>query len=113
MRHIEELDVFKYADALALNIYTITEQFPKSEQFGLTNQMRRAAVSINSNLSEITHGELKQFIGIARGSVAELKYQISLSNRLKFMSDDDCHDLTCRAETIHKMLTGLLNYAKK
>ena len=117
MKVIEELDVFLYADKLTIDIYKITENFPKNEIFGLVGQIRRAAVSICSNLAEggsrTTAGELKQFIGIARGSLAELKYQISLSKKLGFIESNLESDLINRAIIIHKMLTGLMSYVKK
>lgn len=112
MKCIEELDVFKYSDDIVVDIYKITEKFPNSEVFGLTSQMRRAAVSICSNLSEggsrLTSGELKHFIGIARGSAAELKYQVSLSKSLGFIDDNNAIKLIDRIGVIHKMLTGLI-----
>jgi four helix bundle protein len=117
MKTVEDLDVFKYSDKLAFDIYEITKTFPRDEIFALTNQMRRAAVSICSNLSEggsrLTSAELKHFIGIARGSVAELRYQISLAQKLWFIDDKNAEVLSEQAGLVHKMLTGLLKYAAK
>jgi four helix bundle protein len=110
--NIENLDVYKYSYQLAKDIYLFTKCFPKEETCGLVSQMRRSAVSICSNLSEggsrLTKGEMKQFIGIARGSVAELKFQTILSCDLGFIDNEKSKMLINNIETIHKMLTGLI-----
>ncbi|MDR1206921.1 MAG: four helix bundle protein [Rickettsiales bacterium] len=112
MKSVEDLDVFKKSFDLTSEIYRLTESFPKSETFGLVSQMRRAAISIGSNLMEggarLTDGEMKQFIGIARGSAAELKFQLMISCRLKFISSADGCVLITETDNIRKMLTGLL-----
>jgi len=73
---------------LASVIYKVTQQFPPDERFGLTNQLRRAAVSIPSNIAEgkgrLTTGELIQFLGIARGSTLEVQTQLELATMLGF-----------------------------
>ena len=116
MKAIEDLDVFKKAHDVTLSIYGITSQYPKEETYGLVSQMRRAALSINSNLIEggarNTSGELKQFIGIARGSAAELKYQIMLSKDLKLVEATKAKLLEEEIENIRKMLTGLIKSIK-
>jgi four helix bundle protein len=86
---VKDLDIFKLSHKTALNIYKITSSFPKDELFGLSSQMRRVAVSLNSNLAEgagrTTSGDFKQFIRIARGSAAELEYQRELAGELDFI----------------------------
>lgn len=108
----QELDVYKKAHMLTLQIYAITEHFPKIEMFGLVSQMRRAAVSINSNLMEggarKTLGEKSHFIGISRGSAAELEYQITLANDLNFIDDVVATDLLKQMRVIGQMLNGLI-----
>ena len=73
IKKVEDLEVFKAADSLAIEIYQLTEKFPKEERFGLVTQMRRAVTSIGANLMEgsyrINKKEFRQFVGIARGSV--------------------------------------------
>lgn len=111
--NIENLDVYKFAHVLAIKIYKITKNYPKEETYGLVSQMRRAAVSICSNLSEggsrLSHAEMKQFVGIARGSIAELRFQILLSFDIGFINKNIKQDLMSDADKIHKMLTGLIS----
>ena len=108
---VEELDVFKKAHQLTLHIYRITAQFPADERFGLVSQMRRAAVSIASNLIEGSHrlntGEFRQFVGIARGSAGELKYGLMLAMDLGYISEKDYGPLRTELDDIAKMLMGL------
>jgi len=112
MKSIEDLEVFKIAGELGLSIYKITKNFPKDENFGLISQMRRSAISICSNLAEggsrATSGELRQFIGIARGSAGELKFQILFSYKLGYMKKEDFDIIYTTTERVHKMLTGLI-----
>ncbi|MDR1696633.1 MAG: four helix bundle protein [Rickettsiales bacterium] len=112
MKTIEDMDVYKVAYQLVLSIYKMTEKFPGEEKFGLVSQMRRAAVSIVSNLSEgaarISPNELRQFIGIARGSVSELKTQIKLSCDLGMISKEQSETLQTDAERVRMMLNGFI-----
>lgn len=112
MKSVEDLDVYRLAFELTLRVYKITETFPKSELFGLVSQMRRAAVSINSNLSEGsargTSGEYKQFVGIARGSTAELAYQIKIATALGFIDDKESVYLCEAVDRVGKMLSKLM-----
>jgi four helix bundle protein len=111
MNNMKSLEVYKRTHALIIKIYKITEAFPKSEMFGLVSQMRRAAVSINSNLSEggarNKDGEYKQFINIAQGSAGELEYQITLSRDLGYIEKTYAGVLINETEQILKMLIGL------
>lgn len=103
-----DLNVWQISFKVAENVYKVCETLPKSEQFGLISQMQRCAVSIPSNIAEgqqrNSPKEFKQFIGIARGSAAELHTQLMLVNSLysldtKFIIDE--------LETIQKMLYSL------
>jgi four helix bundle protein len=85
-----DLEVWQKAMALTKNIYQVTSSFPSEERFGLVNQMRRAAVSIPSNLAEgharAGVGEFRYFVSIAMGSTAELETQVLLSAELGYLS---------------------------
>jgi len=116
MNQVKNLDVYKRAHLLALEIYRTTHKFPKEELYGLVSQMRRAALSINSNLSEgsarNSNGEYKQFIGIAQGSVAELEYQMLLSKELGYIPKEHADKLLDELQQILKMLNGLARSLK-
>ena len=105
------LDVWKKSMSFTKEIYQITESFPKTELYGLISQMRRAAVSIPSNIAEgaARKGikEFKQFINIAQGSISELDTQIELSMMLKYFNNEIYDNLTEKLATISKMLFGL------
>ncbi len=113
----EELDVFKKIHALVLKVYELTKQFPSEEKFGLTSQIRRSAISIPSNLLEganrLNSKEYRQFVGIARGSTAELKYQLLLSKDLGYISDDTYQSTNQEILDISKMLFGLAKSLEK
>ena len=108
----EDLEVFKKAHKVALCIYEMISNFPKDEKYGLSSQMKRAAVSINSNLMEgnarKTDGERKQFIGISRGSAAELQYQIMLAKDLNLIDDAVANILIDELKQISRMLSKLM-----
>ena len=105
----EQLDAWKYAMQLVKVVYQMTSTFPPEERYGLAQQMRRAAVSIPSNLAEGAgrNGvkEYVQFIGIARGSLAELETQMQIAVMLGFATDD--HDAFKLSDQTGKLLTGL------
>ena len=109
--NIEGLDIYKRAHLLTIGIYRVTREFPKEELYGLVSQMRRAAVSINSNLMEGGHrnsdGEYKNFIGIALGSIAELKYQVLVSKDLNYITYELFCKINKELKEIESMLVGL------
>lgn len=96
---------------LTTHVYKLTEAFPKSEQFGLTSQMRRAAVSIPSNIAEgqsrNSTGEFRQFLGISKGSLAELETQIEVALRLTYLQEAQVIEVRSLCVEISKMLAGL------
>jgi len=114
MEH-KNLDVWKKSMDLVESIYKVTQAFPDSEKFGLTNQMRRAAVSIPSNIAEGSarkgDKELIQFLYIALGSIAELETQYSIAIRLQFVNKDENREETML--NVKKMLLGFKNYVEK
>ena len=111
----KDLDVWKKGMDLVEKIYFISNSFPDSERFGLTSQIRRAAVSIPSNIAEgagrKSDKELLQFISIALGSLAELETQYLISIRLKYLEEDKSV-LSLIVEE-RKLLLGFRNYLKR
>ena len=113
----KKLDVWKESIELATEIYRITEQFPKTEIYGLTSQMRRAVVSIPSNIAEgaarVSPKEFAQFLKVAGGSLGELDTQIEISRNLNYISDETKQDLDSRIGSISRKLAGLINKVKR
>lgn len=112
MRDHTKLKVFAKADLLLLETYRLTTSFPKSEAFGLASQMRRAAVSIASNIVEgcarRSEAEFLRFIDTAAGSAKELAYQIDVAKRLGLGRGDFGAASGLCSETV-RMLVGLQN----
>jgi four helix bundle protein len=109
MKTHKDLLVWQKAMDFVVEVYDATRNFPANELYGLTNQIRRSAVSIPSNIAEgaarQTDKEFLQFLHIARGSLAELETQLILANRLKYTGTIQ----TDKIEEIRKMLSGLIN----
>ena len=112
----KDLDVWKLAINLVTDVYKKTKQFPSDEKFGLTNQIRRAAVSVPSNIAEgsarNSNKEYIQFLYISLGSITELETQFIIAQNLEYISQDDFDSLTIQIETISKLLMGLIRYRK-
>lgn len=106
----KDLDAWQRALALAESTYQVTKSFPIEERYGLSSQMRRAAVSILSNIAEgaarRSRAEFLHFLHIARGSLAELDAQIALASRLEFRCD--LVGLESEVRRVGKLLTGLI-----
>jgi four helix bundle protein len=111
MFNFEKLDVWHKSVALAESVYSVTKLFPSDERFGLTNQMRRAAVSISSNIAEgCSRGskpDFRRFIEIATGSVFELVSQARVARGQGILPSADHDALYQSALEITRMLTGL------
>ena len=112
MRHHTKLRAFELADALAVAVYECTRGFPRDERFALTSQLRRAAVSVASNVVEgcarATHKDYVHFLGMAYGSARELEYQLSLARRLGYVSMEDHAQVGAQASETCRVLGGLL-----
>ena len=111
MQGHRDLIVWQKAMALVTDIYRACRDFPKDELYGLTSQLRRAAVSVPSNLAE-GHGrnsrkEFRQFIGQARGSLTELETQIEIARNLGYLSQPSAAELLLRVSEVGRMLNGL------
>ena len=112
MRPHEGLDVWKKAVDFVVDIYRVTDTFPKEERFGLTSQLRRAAVSVPANIAEgkgrSSLREYLQFLSIARGSVEEVKYFLLLAKDLKYLDQQDYDGIVNDYDRVGKMLNGLM-----
>jgi len=112
IKSYNDLDIWKRSIKLVEDIYRLTKSFPKEELYGLTSQMRRAAVSIPSNIAEgftrLHDKEYKQFLYIALGSCSELSTQIIIASRLKYLDDNTSNSLLNDLEIISKMTMNLI-----
>ena len=112
-----DLEVWQRSMRLAKRVYQATQKFPADERLGLTNQLRRASVSVPSNLAEgharFGPGEFSRFISIAMGSVAEIETQILLSTDLGYLTGELSREILEELETIGKMLRGLAKSISK
>jgi len=113
----KELVVWQRAVELSLAIYRFTTSFPDSERFGLTNQMRRAAVSVASNIAEgygrSSRGEYLQFLGHARGSNCELQTQLVISKGLGLGNDQALAKADDLSGEVNKMLVAIMTKLQK
>jgi four helix bundle protein len=112
MRDHTRLRAFELADQLAIEVYQATKNFPREEMFGLTSQLRRAAVSIASNIVEgcarSSSAEYVQFLTTAYGSARETDYQISLAHRLDYLDQAGYEQLQSLSTETAKVLNGLV-----
>ncbi len=115
IRGHKDLDVWKKSMCFVTEVYRVTQSFPKAEIYGLANQMRRAAVSVPSNIAEgagrAARKEFLQFLHIALGSLSELETQILIAGNLNYIND--CESMTKEAAIIQKLLNGLIFSIKK
>ena len=112
-----ELDVWKNSRKLVAIVYQLTKSFPKEELYGLTNQIRRSAVSTPSNIAEgcgrQTSKETIHFLYISRGSLYELETQLIISEDLEYVTNKVLESTLLKIDTCKKLLNGFINYYKK
>jgi len=112
VRNYRDLEVWDKSHELTLELYRKSRSFPKEEFYGLTSQLRRAAVSVGANLAEgcgrQTTAELARFVRISMGSASELDYHLLLCHDFGFLQPDDYRKLSQELTRIRKMLTSLL-----
>jgi four helix bundle protein len=115
MKSHKDLDVWKKSMELVTNIYRLTRDFPHEEQYGLSSQIRRSAISIPSNIAEgaarNSAKEYKQFLYISLGSISEIETQILIAEKLGFLKTGN--SLLEDISAIRKMLAGLISYVSK
>lgn len=116
IKDFTDLIVWQKAHELTIEIYKSTGKFPKSEVFALVNQMRRASISIGSNIAEgfgrQKYKEKTHFYYIAQGSLTELKNQLMISRDIDYLTEKIFNDLIEKANEVHKVLQGLITKTK-
>jgi four helix bundle protein len=116
IKSYRDLIVWQKSIDLVKKIYLLTQVFPREEQYGLTNQMRRCAVSIPSNIAEgygrNSTGDYKRFLQIAAGSLYELQTQIEISFQLKYLEENSFTSINALCTEIDKMLYALIQKIK-
>jgi four helix bundle protein len=117
MFNFEKLEVWQKAIVFADSIYCFTDTFPPEERFGLTNQMRRAAVSISSNIAEgasrRSNSDFGRFVEIGAGSVFEVVSQSFIARRRSFLTNAKFNRIYADAEELNRMLSGLRKSLKR
>lgn len=116
IKSFTDLNAWKIGHKLVLSIYKITNSFPKEEQFGLTNQIRRAIVSVTSNIAEgfsrNSYKEKVQFYSMALGSLTEVQNQLIIAVDLNYIKKDDFMLLSEQTITTSKLLNGLIKKSR-
>ena len=111
-----DLQVWRKAMQLTVTIYRLTQGFPREEVYGLTSQIRRAAVSVPSNIAEgqgrLSPGEFRQFLGIARGSVCEVQTQLEIARALQFGKPELLNEAESLSHEVGKMVFAFLESLK-
>jgi four helix bundle protein len=116
-QHYKDLIAWQKAMDLVTAIYTLTDRFPKREVYSLTDQIRRAAVSVPSNIAEgqahFNPREFLHFLRHARGSLAELETQILIARRLRYCNQNDEVPILQQVDELSRILSGLVNSLKE
>jgi four helix bundle protein len=116
VQNFRDLKVWTKAHALALVAYQVTQAFPAPERYGLTSQMRRAAVSVPTNIAEgcgrASDADFACFLHVAMGSASELEYLILLARDLRLLTDETHGKITDSIEEVKRMLSSLIARVK-
>ena len=114
---LKDLEVWQVAMKLVFDVYRETATFPKQEMFGLSSQLRRAAVSVASNIAEgkgrSSDRELSQFLSVARGSIFEIETQVAIALELGFFTKDRGKELLNQCAEVGRLLNGLIRAVRK
>jgi len=114
MRPHQKLDVWRKSIDFVVAVYEATEKFPRDEKFGLTSQLRRAAVSIPANIAEgagrKSAKEFGYFLSNSQGSASEVETELLIAHRLRYLSDGAFRSLVSALDEIGRMLTGLTRH---
>ena len=116
MTDYKELDVWKFSVELAVDIYNLTQSFPKQEAYALTDQMRRASVSISSNIAEgsgrASKKDFAHFVDIAISSARELETQLVIATRVDYLDEKSLYPIVDEINRVLKMLHKLRSYLR-
>jgi len=116
-QHFKDLIAWRKAMDLVNSVYDVTDAFPKRETYSLTDQIRRAAVSIPSNIAEgqahYSNREFLHFLRHSRGSLAELETQLLIARQRNYLSESQAEDIFKRADEVSRILSGLINSLKE
>jgi len=111
MKGHRDLIAWQNAMEVVVEIYRVTKGFPKDELYGLTSQLRRAAVSVPSNLAEgygrNSRKDFQRFVGLALGSLLEVETQLEIANKLAYISDEALSDIFRKTRRVAQLLHGL------
>ncbi len=117
IQSFEDLNVWKEAHKLVLMIYKLTRDFPKEEIFGLVSQMRRAVISITSNIAEgfsrYSYKEKSQFYAIAHGSLTELQNQLLIARDVNYTDSENYNKILDQLIIVHKLLNAFIRKTKE
>ncbi len=117
MFRFENLEVWQDAMNLCERVYRLSQSFPAAEQYGITSQVRRSAVSVSANIAEgagrSTDGDFARFLDIAFGSLMETVSHLTLAKRLRFVDENSHQEVYADCERIGKMLTSFRNRLRK
>ncbi|PIR13103.1 four helix bundle protein [Candidatus Falkowbacteria bacterium CG11_big_fil_rev_8_21_14_0_20_39_10] len=112
-----DLNTWKEDHKLVLMVYEVTKKFPKEEMFGLTNQLRRAVVSVTSNIAEgfsrQSYKEKTRFYSMSLGSTTEVQNQILIAKDVKYINNNEFQKIAQQTIIVHKLINGLIKGAKK
>lgn len=116
IKSFTDLVAWQEGHKLVLEIYKITKNFPKEELFGLSNQIRRAVVSITSNIAEgfsrKSYKEKLQFYCIAQGSVTEIQNQLLIARDVNYLDNEKFQKIAEHTVVVHKLINGLIKYSR-
>jgi len=117
VRPHEKLEVWQTAVDFVIAVYKLTESFPREEKFGLTSQIRRAAVSIPANIAEgaarQSGKEFIHFLSMAQGSASELATELLIAHRLGYLSEETYSEMSAQLDSIGRMIIGLSRHVKR
>ena len=117
MRDFRNIVAWQKADDSVVHVYELTESLPKSEVYGLTSQIRRAAVSVAANIAEgsarATSKDYIHFLFIAKSSLVEVEYYLHLCHRLSYLNSHDYHRVTQMQKEAARVLQGLIQHIQR